>query len=224
MFERFTDRARRAMILAKEEAQGMGAMHVGTQHALIGLLREGEGVAARALTRLGVTLEAAREHAELTASRLTLGQPAPEPLLYSADLKKALGFALREALQLGMPYLGTEHLLLGLIREDCAAVRALVAMIPRPKKTVAITDVREAVMTLLVGYGDIPDTPHSAPSTHDQLVAALTPIVTQALIEHLGIYTARQKNEVAAYIDYHATAVAEAVVRAGWRPSAEDLR
>ena len=115
MFERFTDRARRAVVLAQEEARELGHDHVGTEHILLGMLRDGTGVAAGALTSLGLTWESAREAVEANAG----GSQAPRDRIpFTARAKRSLELALREALQLGYDYIGTEHILLGLIHDD----------------------------------------------------------------------------------------------------------
>jgi ATP-dependent Clp protease ATP-binding subunit ClpC len=123
MFERFTDRARRAVVLAQEEARELGHSHIGTEHLLLGMLRDGSGVAASALTSLGITLEAAREAVAATVGRGG-GQAGHIP--FTPPAKRSLELALREALQLGYDYIGTEHILLGLIHDDTStAARTL---------------------------------------------------------------------------------------------------
>src|SRR5215472_3804447 len=115
MFERFTDQARRAMDLAHEEARLLNHTYVGTEHLLLGLIGDGEGVAAQALESLGVSLGAVREQVGRVIGR---GQQAvPEHIPLTPRAKKVLELARREASQLGHNYIGTEHLLLGLIRE-----------------------------------------------------------------------------------------------------------
>jgi hypothetical protein len=116
MFERFTDRARRIVVLAQEEARMLNHDYVGTEHILIALIREGGGTAAQALQSLGITEEAARQQVEEVVGR---GQADPQQghLPFTPRAKKTLELALREALQLGHNYIGTEHILLGLIRE-----------------------------------------------------------------------------------------------------------
>src|ERR1700751_4091996 len=105
MFERFTDRARRVVVLAQEEARMLNHNYIGTEHILLGLIHEGEGVAAKALESLGIALEGGR-------------QQAPSGHIpFTPRAKKVLELSLREALQLGHNYIGTEHILLGLIRE-----------------------------------------------------------------------------------------------------------
>jgi ATP-dependent Clp protease ATP-binding subunit ClpC len=127
MFERFTDRARRVVVLAQEEARMLNHNYIGTEHILLGLLREGEGVAAKALESLGVSLEAARQQVE---QKIGHGQRAPEGHIpFTPRAKKVLELSLREALQLGHDYIGTEHILLGLIREgEGVAAQVLVRL------------------------------------------------------------------------------------------------
>ena len=115
MFERFTDRARRVLVLAQEEARLLNHSFMGTEHILLGLIHEGDGVAAQALERSGITLEAARIQVEEVVGRAGTAPSGSPP--FTPRAKKVLELALREALQLGHSYIGTEHLLLGLIRE-----------------------------------------------------------------------------------------------------------
>ena len=115
MFEQFTDRARRVIVLAQEEARLLNHNYIGTEHLLLGLVREGEGVAATALELLGIRLEALRSQVEQIIGR---GQQAPSGHIpFTPRAKTVLELSLREALQLGHDYIGTEHILLGLIRE-----------------------------------------------------------------------------------------------------------
>ena len=115
MFERFSQRARRVVVLAQEEARMLDHDYIGTGHILLGLIREGEGVAGRALESLGISLEAVRQQVEQIIGR---GQQAPSGHIpFTPRAKKVLELALREAQQLGHNYIGTEHILLGLIRE-----------------------------------------------------------------------------------------------------------
>jgi hypothetical protein len=124
MFERFTDRARRVVVLAQEEARLLNHNHIGTEHILLGLVHEGEGVAYLALTELGISLDAVR--AQVKAE---IGQGTEAPgghIPFTPRAKKVLELSLREALQLGHNYIGTEHILLGLIREgEGVAARVL---------------------------------------------------------------------------------------------------
>ncbi len=115
MFERFTDRARRVVVLAQEEARMLTHNYIGTEHILLGLIHEGDGVAAKALESLDISLEAVRAQVEEIIGQ---GQQAPSGHIpFTPRAKKVLELSLREALQLGHNYIGTEHILLGLIRE-----------------------------------------------------------------------------------------------------------
>jgi ATP-dependent Clp protease ATP-binding subunit ClpA len=127
MFERFTDRARRVIVLAQEEARMLNHNYIGTEHILLGLAREGEGVAAEALESLGISLDAVRQQVEEIIGQ---GQQAPSGHIpFTPRAKKVLELSLRESLQLGRNYIGTEHILLGLIREgDGVAAQVLVRL------------------------------------------------------------------------------------------------
>ena len=115
VFERFTDRARRAVVLAQEEARMLNHDYIGTEHLLLGLVRERDGVAGKALASLDISLEAVRRQVEEIIGQ---GQAAPTGHIpFTPRAKKVLELSLREALQLGHNYIGTEHILLGLIRE-----------------------------------------------------------------------------------------------------------
>src|SRR3984957_11614569 len=125
MFERFTDRARRVVVLAQEEARMLNHNYIGTEHVLLGLIHEGEGVAAKALESLGISLDAVRQRVEEIIGQ---GQQAPSGHIpFTPRAKKVLELSRREASQLGHNYIGTEHILLGLIREgDGVAAQVLV--------------------------------------------------------------------------------------------------
>ena len=125
MYERFTDRARRAVVQAQEEARMLSHNYIGTEHILLGLIHERDGVAAQALESLGISLDVVRQQIEEVIGR---GQQAPpEHIPFTPRSKKVLELSLREALQLGHDYIGTEHILLGLIREgDGVAAQVLV--------------------------------------------------------------------------------------------------
>ena len=127
MFERFSDRARRVVVLAQEEARRLSHGHIGTEHILLGLTRESDGVAARALESLGISLDAVRQQVEQTVGQ---GQQAPSGYIpFTPRAKKVLELSLREALQLSHNYIGTEHILLGLTREsDGVAAQVLVKL------------------------------------------------------------------------------------------------
>jgi ATP-dependent Clp protease ATP-binding subunit ClpA len=145
MFERFTDRARRVVVLAQEEARLLNHNYIGTEHLLLGLIHEGEGVAARALESLGISLEAVRAQVEEIIGQ---GQSAPVGHIpFTPRAKKVFELSLREALQLGHNYIGTEHILLGLVREgEGVAAQVLV------KLGADLARVRQQVVQVLSGY------------------------------------------------------------------------
>nr|WP_300148479.1 ATP-dependent Clp protease ATP-binding subunit [Propionicimonas sp.] len=145
MFDRFTDRARRVIVLAQDEARMLNHNYIGTEHLLLGLIHEGEGVAAKALESLGISLEAVREQVEEIIGQ---GQQAPTGHIpFTPRAKKVLEFSMREALQINHPYIGTEHILLGLIREgEGVAAQVLI------KLGADLNRVRNQVLQLLSGY------------------------------------------------------------------------
>jgi ATP-dependent Clp protease ATP-binding subunit ClpC len=142
MFERFTDRARLVVILAQKEARLLNHNYIGTEHILLGLIREGEGVAAKSLESLGISLEGVRSQVEEIAGR---GEEAPSSHIpFTPRTKKVLELGLREAQQLGHNDIGTEHILLGLVREgNGIAAQVLVDL------GAELTRVREQVIQLL---------------------------------------------------------------------------
>jgi ATP-dependent Clp protease ATP-binding subunit ClpC len=163
MFERFTDRARRVVVLAQEEARMLNHNYIGTEHILLGLIGEGEGAAAKALESLGISQEAVRRQVEEISGQ---DQQAPSGQIpFTPRAKKVLELSLREALQLGHNYVGTEHILLGLIREgESVAAQVLV------KLGADLNRVRQQVNQLLAGdQGKEPTAPgppsETAPST-----------------------------------------------------------
>ena len=173
MFERFTDRARRVLVLAQEEARLLNHNFIGTEHILLGLIHEGEGVAAKALESLGISLEAVREKVEETigpAGTSTTGSPP-----FTPRAKKVLELSLREALQLGHNYIGTEHMLLGLVREgEGVAAQVLVSL------GADLSRVRQQVIQLLSGYqaaGPEKATAGATPGSQD--VPAGSPVLDQ---------------------------------------------
>ncbi len=145
MFERFTDRARRVVVLAQEEARMLNHNYIGTEHILLGLIHEGEGLAAKALENLDISLAAVREQVQ---EIIGPGQQAPTGHIpFTPRAKKVLEYSLREGLQLGHTYIGTEHILLGLIREgEGVAAQVLV------KLGADLNKVRQQVIQLLAGY------------------------------------------------------------------------
>lgn len=145
MFERFTDRARRVVVLAQEEAKILKHNYIGTEHILLGLIHEGEGIAAKALEGMGISLEQVRDQVTEVIGQ---GQQAPSGHIpFTPRAKKVLELSLREALQLGHTYIGTEHILLGLIREgEGVAAQVLV------KLGADLARVRQEVIKLISGY------------------------------------------------------------------------
>jgi ATP-dependent Clp protease ATP-binding subunit ClpC len=145
MFERFTDRARRVVVLAQEEARRLNHNYIGTEHLLLGLIHEGQGVAAKALESMGISLEAARAQVKETVGQ---GLRAPTGHIpFTPRAKKVMELSLREALQLGHNYLGTEHLLLGLLSEGEGVGAQVLASLGAD-----YARVREQIIQLLSGY------------------------------------------------------------------------
>jgi ATP-dependent Clp protease ATP-binding subunit ClpA len=145
MFERFTDRARRVVVLAQEEARLLNHNYIGTEHILLGLIHEGEGVAATSLESLGISLEAVRGQVEEIIGQ---GQSAPTGHIpFTPRAKKVLELSLREAKQLGHNSIGTEHILLGLVREgEGVAAQVLVEL------GADLSRVRQQVIQVMSGY------------------------------------------------------------------------
>jgi len=146
MFERFTDRARRVVVLAQEEARMLDHNYIGTEHLLLGLIHEGEGVAAKALEAMGISLDAVRQQVEAIIGR---GEQAPSGHIpFTPRAKRVLELSLRESGVLGHNYIGTEHILLGLVREgEGVAAQVLV------KLGADLNRVRQIVIQLLDGHG-----------------------------------------------------------------------
>jgi bifunctional DNase/RNase len=145
MLERFTDRARIVVVLAQEEARMLNHSYVGTEHILLGLIQQGEGIAVRALESLGISLGAVRQQVEEIVGR---GDHAPSgPISFTPRAKKVLELSLRESLQLGDNYLGTEHILLGLIRHGVGVAAQVLV-----KLGADLNRVRQQVIQLLHGY------------------------------------------------------------------------
>jgi len=145
MFERFTDRARRVVVLAQEEARMLNHNYIGTEHILLGLIHEGEGVAAKALESLGISLDAVRQQVEEIIGQ---GQQTPSGHIpFTPRAKKVLELTRREAEQLGHNYIGTEHILLGLIREGNGVAAQVLVMLGADLNRVRLT-----VIQLLHGH------------------------------------------------------------------------
>jgi ATP-dependent Clp protease ATP-binding subunit ClpC len=183
MFERFTDRARRVVVLAQEEARLLNHNYIGTEHLLLGLIHEGEGLAAKALESLGVTLDHVRSQVE---DMIGVGTATPQGHIpFTPRAKKVLELSLREALQLGHNYIGTEHILLGLLREG-EGVAAQVLM----KIGLDMQKIRQAVLQMMQGYqgqqgegkagGEAP----SGSLVLDQFGRNLTALAAQGKLDH----------------------------------------
>jgi hypothetical protein len=195
MFERFTDRARRVVVLAQEEAVGLKHNYIGTEHILLGLIREREGVAARALESLGISLEAVRSEVEEIIGQ---GQSAPTGQIpFTPRAKKVLELSLREALQLGHSYIGTEHILLGLIREGEGVAAQVLA-----KLGGELSRVRQQVIQLLSGY---------AGGEAAERVALREP--RPSVVGGPGIFRQQEPPELVRVVPL----AREAVSRPGWR-------
>jgi ATP-dependent Clp protease ATP-binding subunit ClpC len=192
MFERFTDRARRVVVLAQEEARMLNHNYIGTEHVLLGLVREGEGIAAQALESLEISLEAVRQQVERIIGR---GQQASSGHIpFTPRAKKVLELSLREAQQLGHNYIGTEHILLGLIREgEGVAAQVLVRL------GADLNRVRQQVIRLVAGRdpeaaggitvaGEVGSDvllPRTVADVHNTLAKILERL--EAIERHLGI-------------------------------------
>jgi ATP-dependent Clp protease ATP-binding subunit ClpA len=193
MFERFTDRARRVVVLAQEEARMLNHNYIGTEHILLGLIHEGEGVAAKSLESLGISLEGVRSQVEEIIGQ---GQQAPSGHIpFTPRAKKVLELSLREALQLGHNYIGTEHILLGLIREgEGVAAQVLV------KLGAKLTRVRQQVIQLLQGYQGAPDQSRMRTEILDRMAKEVTEAIAKdvetirGLSENIGKWGAQIDN------------------------------
>jgi ATP-dependent Clp protease ATP-binding subunit ClpC len=175
MFERFTDRARRVVVLAQEEARLLDHNYIGPEHILLGLIHEGTGIAARALEGLGLSLDAARQQTEERAGRGKEAQSGHIP--FTPKAKRMLELSLREALILGHNYIGTEHILLGILREgDNVATEVLVGM------GTDLNQVRQEVMKL-VRAGEAGE---GTPGAAGPVAAARTPRAAVSLDFVLG--------------------------------------
>jgi ATP-dependent Clp protease ATP-binding subunit ClpC len=174
MFERFTDRARRVVVLAQEEARMLNHHYIGTEHIVLGLLHEGEGVACLALESLGISLDDVRQR---VTEIIGHGQmPAGGHIPFTARAKKILEFAHREALQLGHDYISTEHVLLGIIREgEGVGAQVLVQL------GADLSTVRKQVIQLLSGYADgkSPESKTVTGGTHAELSFRSAPNPTE---------------------------------------------
>jgi ClpA/ClpB-like protein len=190
MFERFTDRARRAVVLAQEEAAGLNHNYIGTEHLLLGLIHEGKGVAAKALESLGISLESVRREVEETVGQ---GQSPPTGHIpFTPRAKKVLELSLREAMGLGHNYIGTEHILLGLIREGEGVAAQVLAKLGADLN---LDRVRQQVIRLLSGY-----VKGEAPEPEERAVGGYVPVSQEALVAMVaggpGVYQEQEAPEL----------------------------
>jgi ATP-dependent Clp protease ATP-binding subunit ClpC len=171
MFERFTERARRVVVLAQDEARMLSHTYIGTEHILLGLIHEGNGVAARTLESLGISLAVVRQQVEEIIGR---GQQQPSGHIpFTPRAKKVLELSLREALQLGHTYIGTEHILLGLIHEgDGVAAQVLVGL------GVDLDRARQQVIQLVTGRAE----PGDPAAIADDLRARLASVAARLAV------------------------------------------
>jgi ATP-dependent Clp protease ATP-binding subunit ClpC len=187
MFERFTDRARRVLVLAQEEARILNHSFIGTEHILLGLIDENEGVAARALLRCGITLEATRDAVEEAVGAPGVSPSGSPP--FTPRVKRVLELSLREALQFSHSYIGTEHLLLGLIREGDGVAVTIIQNLGAE-----LGQLRQEVITLMSGVDeDLEEegagrTPaaHADPPRCPRCRAGLTEVARYKVIEVLA--------------------------------------
>lgn len=189
MFDQFTDRARRALMLANQEAQRLGHDHIGTEHLLLGMLKEGGGVGAVVLKNRSIDLTKARQAVERDTHPPSR-QPLPTQLPQSERYKRVLETAVAESTRLASPYVGTEHLLLGLLSlNDGTAARVLKDL------GLKSDDVRQEIISLLA----------SNPQSRDSLLA-------QGLRDADGHLRGEPIDEKTI------RAVVQALINAGWRP------
>jgi len=170
MFQRFTDRARRVVVLAQHEARTLDHGYIGTEHILLGLIDEGQGIATTALTSMGISLEDMRQAVQDTIGR---GAQPPESghIPFTPQAKKVLELSLRESMQLGHEYIGTEHILLALIREGGGAAQLLAGA------GVDLDRARQQVIELLYGHREAGSAAAPPPASADELTGRLTSIV-----------------------------------------------
>jgi len=172
MFQRFTDRARRVVVLAQHEARTLDHGYIGTEHILLGLIDEGQGVATTALTSMGISLEEMRQ-----AVRDSIGRGAQPPesghIPFTPQAKKVLELSLRESMQLGHEYIGTEHILLALIREEGVGAQLLAGA------GVDLDRARQQVIELLHGHREAGVAAVPAAAAADELLGRLTSFVTR---------------------------------------------
>jgi ATP-dependent Clp protease ATP-binding subunit ClpC len=171
MFERFTDRSRRVLVYAQDEARELHVDFIGTEHILLGLIRESDGVAAKVLGAVGVNYDSVRKKVEKAASHDGTASSGAPP--FTPQAKKVLELALREALQLGHNYIGTEHMLLGLVREGSDAATQILLDLG-----VELTDVRDKVTEMMSG--------HSHESGGSHIRGQLDSAVLRGIVRNIG--------------------------------------
>jgi ATP-dependent Clp protease ATP-binding subunit ClpC len=177
LFERFTDRARYVVVLAQEEARMLNHIYIGTEHILLGLIHEGEGVAAKALVSFDISLEAVRRQVEEIIGQ---GKAAPTGHIpFTPRAKKVLELSFREARQLGHNFIGTEHILLGLIREGEGVAAQILQKLGADLKRVRRTVIQELSGSPAVRYGEMP-----SPSPFDEREK-----IVLSLLIHEGLTT-----------------------------------
>jgi ATP-dependent Clp protease ATP-binding subunit ClpC len=182
MFQRFTDRARRVVVLAQHEARTLNHDYIGPEHILLGLIDEGQGVAATALTSMGVSLHEMRQTVQDTVGRGAEPPPESGHIPFTPQAKKVLELSLRESMELGHTHIGTEHILLAVIREGGVGAQLLAgAGVDRDRA-------RQQVIELLHGYREAGPAAAPPPAAADELMGRLTSIVTRldAIERRLG--------------------------------------
>ncbi len=186
MFGRFTERAQKVLALAQEEAVRLGHNNIGTEHILLGLIREGEGIAAKALIALGLGLEKIQDEVESLIGR---GQEQPMNIAYTPRAKKVIELSMDEARKLGHTYVGTEHILLGLIREgEGVAARVLNNL------GVSLNKARQQVLQLLGSNEAVSSSHGSQPSANTPTLDGLARDLTAFAKEgHLDPVIGRSK-------------------------------
>jgi ATP-dependent Clp protease ATP-binding subunit ClpC len=173
MFERFTDRARRVVELARHEARTLGHDDIGTEHILLGLIDEGRGVGTTALTSMGINLDEMRQAVQDSVGRGAQPPPESEHIPFSPQAKKTLELSLREANRLGNNYIGTEHILLALIGEGGSAAQLLA------RAGVDHDRARQQVIELLSGHRGAGSAAAPPSAAADDLMGRLTSIATR---------------------------------------------
>jgi ATP-dependent Clp protease ATP-binding subunit ClpC len=188
MFERFTDRARHVLVLAQEDARMLGHNYVGTEHILLGLIRESEGIAAQALTQLDISMEDVQTYIKATQGETTGRRMTGAPP-FSPRVKKVLELSFREALTLGHNYIDTEHILLGLVREgEGTGVLAITST------GTDLGEVRHMVIKILSSYAPI--TPDPDTGAHAVLEAAmLNPIIKEWREARAAVQAAKEREQ-----------------------------